>query len=401
VNTSIVGSGGVLSRVSEDGVLPAWFRKPHRRFGTNYRIINLIAGLQLLTILLSGGNVYVLGEAYAFGVVWSFAFKALAVLVLRYTEPVPREWRVPLNIKIAGVEVPVGLAIITIVLFAAATINLFTKEVATISGVAFTLVLYGSFVASERSTARRRAAAAEAGELDQFQLVSAAEISQADVAVQPGNVLVPVRDYNTLNHLAMVLREVQKRDVVVMTARIMKGPDAGSRDFEQGELFTDYEQLLFTKVVAVAERQGRPVRLVIVPSSDPYSAIAQTAFRLHSSEIAMGESANVPAREQARLVGEAWDKIPGSRTRQLRLVVYAADRRPESFSLGVHAPDLSAADLDLIHDLWLDAYKTIGPQVHHRDIVSAALRELASGLSTEQRSVILSRLKCQTDPRPS
>src|SRR5439155_4627958 len=33
VNTSIVGSNGVLNRVSEDGILPHWFRHPHRRFG--------------------------------------------------------------------------------------------------------------------------------------------------------------------------------------------------------------------------------------------------------------------------------------------------------------------------------------------------------------------------------
>jgi amino acid transporter len=34
VNTAIVGSNGVLNRVSEDGILPHWFRQPHRRFGT-------------------------------------------------------------------------------------------------------------------------------------------------------------------------------------------------------------------------------------------------------------------------------------------------------------------------------------------------------------------------------
>ena len=44
-------------------------------------------GLQLLTIMLSRGNVYVLAGLYAFGVIWSFALKSLAVLVLRYTEP--------------------------------------------------------------------------------------------------------------------------------------------------------------------------------------------------------------------------------------------------------------------------------------------------------------------------
>src|SRR5205823_8818364 len=91
VNTAIVGSNGDVNRVSEDGILPQWFRRPHRRFGTSYRIFNLVVALQLLTIILSRGDIFVLGEAYAFGVMWSFSMKGLAVLVLRYTEPVKRE----------------------------------------------------------------------------------------------------------------------------------------------------------------------------------------------------------------------------------------------------------------------------------------------------------------------
>jgi len=87
VNTAIVGSNGVLNRVSEDGVLTDWFRLPHRKYGTTYRLINLVVLLQIATIILSRGDVYVLGEAYAFGVVWSFAFKALAMVVLRFKEP--------------------------------------------------------------------------------------------------------------------------------------------------------------------------------------------------------------------------------------------------------------------------------------------------------------------------
>ena len=42
VNTAIVGSNGVLKRMAEDGVLTDWFKKPHPRFGTSYRIINLM-----------------------------------------------------------------------------------------------------------------------------------------------------------------------------------------------------------------------------------------------------------------------------------------------------------------------------------------------------------------------
>ena len=84
VNTSIIGANGVLNRVAEDGVLLDWFRKPHKRFGTTFRIINLITILQIATIVLSRGDVYLLGEAYAFGVVWSFFLKSLGVLALRY-----------------------------------------------------------------------------------------------------------------------------------------------------------------------------------------------------------------------------------------------------------------------------------------------------------------------------
>jgi hypothetical protein len=285
--------------------------------------------------------------------------------------------------------------LITTILFATATINLFTKQVATVSGLIFTVVLYGSFVATERSLARRRAGAAE---VDQFQLISAPEIDPAQVAVSPGNVLVPVRDYNTLTHLAAVLRDVQTQDVVVMTVRLMLGPDAGE-DFQRHELFTDYEQLLFTKVVGVAERQGRSVRILVVPASNPYNAIAQTAFLLQSSEIAMGESAKMPPGEQSRLVGDEWDKIPGTRARQVRLVVCRNDGRRERFSLGVHAPQLTSADLDLIHELWLDAYHAIGPDVHHCDIVTTALHELATGLSTDQRAAMLAHLREQTRRR--
>ncbi len=134
VNTAIVGSNGVLNRVAEDGVLPAWFLKPHPRYGTTSRLLSVIVGLQLFTIVVSRGDVIVLGEAYAFGVVWSFVFKSLAMLVLRFRRPGHREFEVPLNVRIGRYDVPVGLALIFLVLTAAAVLNLFTKTVATVSG---------------------------------------------------------------------------------------------------------------------------------------------------------------------------------------------------------------------------------------------------------------------------
>src|SRR3984957_12862860 len=150
VNTAIVGSNGVLNRVSEDGVLSSWFRQPHPRFGTSYRIINIVVALQILTIFISRGDVTFLANLYAFGVIWSFTMNGLAVLVLRYTRPGQREFQVPLNFYIRGVQIRVGLGLITLTLFAIAVTNLFTKPVATLAGGIFSVILYVVFTISER-----------------------------------------------------------------------------------------------------------------------------------------------------------------------------------------------------------------------------------------------------------
>ena len=157
VNTAIIGSNGVLNRVAEDGVMPDWFLKPHRRYGTTSRLLTLIVGLQLFVVIASRGNMYILGEAYAFGVVWKLVFKAAAMVVLRFKDRSSREFKVPLNVRVGGVEYPIGLTIIFLILLATALLNLLTKEVATVGGAAFTAIFLAIFVASEHYHEKRRA----------------------------------------------------------------------------------------------------------------------------------------------------------------------------------------------------------------------------------------------------
>jgi hypothetical protein len=210
-------------------------------------------------------------------------------------------------------------------------------------------------------------------------LLPAEDLALQEVAARPGNVLVPVRDYNTLRHLKWALdnTDTARRDVVVMTVRLLEGPDTGFRNLREERLFTDYEQLLFTKVVAVAERHGKPVKLLVVPSSNVFDAVAQSAVRLGSTEIVVGESAKISVAEQARLLGAAWERVPGSADLRTRLAACKANGDLEIFQLGPHAPILTADDLDLIHRLWLKAVGVAGLDVHHRDIVRVALDELA------------------------
>ena len=208
VNTSIIGANGVLNRVAEDGVLLDWFRKPHKRFGTTFRIINMIALLQIATIALSRGDVYLLGEAYAFGVVWSFFLKSLGVLALRYQRH-DQEYKFPFNFRLGGVEIPVGLGVTTLILGFVAIANLFSKEIATIYGVAFTLVVFVVFTISEHINAKKRKLTAEHKTLEEFNLDHQPQVNAATLHARPGCVLVAVRDYHNMEHLKKGSREDQ------------------------------------------------------------------------------------------------------------------------------------------------------------------------------------------------
>jgi hypothetical protein len=394
VNTAIIGSNGVLNRVSEDGVLTDWFRSPHKKYGTTHRMIDLIVILQLITIVASRGEVYTLGEAYAFGVIWSFALKGLAMVVLRFKNRSHREWKVPFNIHMGNFEVPLGIGAIALILFSIAAINLITKQVATVSGVAFTLVFYLLFWASERYTHRKRGSEPHV-EMDQFKIIPKEEISSDDKYIRPGNVLCLVRDYNTLEHVKYAIDQVDtdKRDLVILTIRKLTGPDTGYENLSEADLFTSYEQLLFSRVVTLAEKSGKHVELMVVPSSQVFQAIVMSAVQLKSSEVIAGRSSVMDPAVQALQLGHAWEQLPVKPDRPISFKVIDTAGNVSVFPLGAHSPELTAEDVGTIHQLWLEITKVPGYEnIHHGDVVTFALGRLRTELNGSQKAEIIRQI---------
>ena len=376
VNTAIVGSNGVLNRVSEDGILPGWFRHPHRRFGTSYRILNLVVGLQIFTIILSRGNIFLLGEAYAFGVMWSFAMKGLAVLVLRYKQPGGREFRVPLNLKIgtrrdSRRSSPHHADFVRLVLH---------QSLHQASRHRFGSRIHAHLLCGLRNLRKdhQEGKAQSHAELDKFNLTQEGELTLENVGVRPGNILVPLSTYYALYPLEAALRRAKRREaeIVVLHVRMLRRAASGEYALAPDQLFTNIEQLLFTKVLAIAEKEGKPVRLAVAAANDLWEGILRTAANLQSSSIVLGSSSKSSVTEQAREIGLAWERMPEPKPR-VSLEVFSPSGREQIFYLGPHAPRLTSKEIDLLHKIWLEFSDYLpGDEIHHHDIVHFALDEV-------------------------
>ena len=309
VNTAIVGSTGVLTRVAEDGVLLDWFRHPHKKFGTNYRIVNMVAMLQIATIILSRGDMFVLGEAYAFGVIWSFVFKTLSVLILRYKDKYHRLWRMPLNLKFfrpGGKDFPLGLALTFTILFATAVINLFTKQVATISGVSFTLALFVIFEISEKINGQVAHEYGEEPEKFNLELIDESQVDSIGLGLfATQKKLIAIRDPNNLAHLHRYLSERDGAELIALSVRTEKGLASS----DGGQIFSEAEEKLFSRVVKVCEDHGRAVTPLVVVSNDQVYAIARMAFLLSVDEVVMGVSARFNPDVQLENFAMHWGSL--------------------------------------------------------------------------------------------
>lgn len=318
--------------------------------------------------------------------------KSLGVLVLRY-QRTDQEYKVPFNIRIGGVEIPVGLGVTTLILGFVALANLFSKQIATKYGIAFTIVFFVMFTISEQINKRRKDS--DHKPFEEFNLDHRAQIDSASLRARPGCVLVAARDSRRMDHLKRVLEKtnLRRHDIVVMTVRQIS-TGAAEYDLSDKQLFSDYERELFSHVVEVAEKEGKPVELLVMPALDPFDAMAQAANSLRASRLVTGVSARMSSEELAKRIGLAWERLPEPR-HPFSLEIISPDRDSMFVNLGPHPPRLWPEDVDLLHDLWLQLSEDeeLGSRLHHRDVVGVALRRLQRDLVNHSRDGLITEIR--------
>jgi magnesium transporter len=359
--------------------------------GAMARAIDMAAAAVVLIIFSTAGQVAWLARAYAFTIAVRLCVK-IAVLLRMRRKPMSRPYVAGWSVNVTGSEFPIGLWAAGLLSFVAVATLIAVRDG---PSLAASMLLGGLFVVISVAGRRAESMAPETS-LDAFELLPSSDLSLGQVQVRPGNVLVAVRNRRALAHVAAALQAPGDRDVVVMTARLL-GTDVEDDPAASSEP-TPGERQLLSEVVATAERFRRPIRLLIVPTHNVFDAAVATILRLQSSEIYVGESSSLSAGEQARLLGEAWERAEKLETHNVRLVIYHNSGRTEVFHLGAHPPSLTPGDLELIHRVWLDASKTIGPHVHHHDVVRAALTKMEQQLKGPQRDDALEAIRQTARP---
>jgi magnesium transporter len=356
----------LLRRLSVEGLLP----------GHVANSANVAATAGVLLTVASGAQVSWLSRAYGISIAVALLLRIGVNARLRKIHHEQHPFRTPVAgiIVISGV---VGLSALAIL----------------VSGDVPSIAALGSIcgLGLLLAAARRSAGAPVVVEDNPFELSTAAEVSLGHVEARPDNVLIAVRHPDSLAHVVDAMKIAGDRDVVAVTVRLL-GVDV-DEDGGGATTSTRDERYLFSQVVALTERYARPVRLLIVPAQNVFDGVIGVALKLHSSEVHVGESKTLTATDQAQLLGEAWERAEKTGDQKLRLAIHHHSGRVDAFHLGAHPPALSPGDLELIHRVWLDAVKAVGPHVHHHDVVRAALTQMEEKLTGSEREGALDAIR--------
>jgi nucleotide-binding universal stress UspA family protein len=203
--------------------------------------------------------------------------------------------------------------------------NILTKETATIWGLSFTAAFLSVFVVSEQ--VNRHKHPKEKGHhehLEQFNVKSSETVSTDTLDLKkPYTKLVAIRSPYNLFMLEKALAETDPdtTSVVVMTAKVLPEGDATVRtDLDQ------YDQQLMTAVVERAEKAGKKVKPLIVPTNNPLHAILRLAMELNAQEVILGASNKYPADLQMEQISLYWLNLHQGEDAPLTVRLLSRDR---------------------------------------------------------------------------
>jgi amino acid transporter/nucleotide-binding universal stress UspA family protein len=287
-NTAIIGGYHVFLALARQGFFPTFITARNRRFGTPHWAILIATVVPVLVVFYTAGNLRLLGEMYAFGLLGAFVLSSLGVDVVRWREGMrgPYFW--------------VGVATTAMVLVSWC-VNLVTKQTATIFGGGLTALGMAVAIGAQQKRFQdffyalpfvsRRAAEriVEAHEVTEEvpELISLHDAAQLQ-PLYPSTTLVALRGPNAMLVNEAIRRERGRGGTTVYAIYVEERPGlfvggAATEPDQEGR-----NTLLFA--ARVAQGEGATLLPVWTISPSATEGIARAARELNVDTVMMGVS---------------------------------------------------------------------------------------------------------------
>ena len=219
VSTALSGGGRLAYSMGKRAMLPRAFGRLNQR--TFIAPVAIVSGAALACALLVaaslvGGEVRFLASLYSFGALIAFTAAQLAVLRLRVTKPdLERPFRVPGNVRLGGVALPVAALVGAPLTFALWIAALATHDAARVAGPIWLALGVVVFVLVRRAEHER--------------LLEHVEPAEADLVPEPEgiyeSILVPVK-LGPIGEemLATAIRLAEERGCAVRALHVIRVP---------------------------------------------------------------------------------------------------------------------------------------------------------------------------------
>ncbi len=148
-NAGLIGASRLSFNMGENYQLPGFLYKLHPRFRTPHTALMFFALLACAIVAISRGRLSFLADLYNFGAQIAFFSTQLSLIILRIKSPdLRRPFKVPLNMKIKGKEIPIPAVLGALSSFAVWLLIIITKPEGRYLGFAWIglgLLMYFSY----------------------------------------------------------------------------------------------------------------------------------------------------------------------------------------------------------------------------------------------------------------
>jgi basic amino acid/polyamine antiporter, APA family len=322
-NAGMVGITRTSYMLATHRQIPRALARLHPRYTTPWIVIAIFS--VLVVLLLLPVDIELLAGMFAYGALIAFCLAHLSVIAMRLKEPgARRPFKVPLNIRIRGAELPLPALLGAALSFAAWVGVLVFHDQARFLGTAWMLLGVGLFVIYRSRQGLPLTRTVE---------VSAATLARAEPEVEYGSILVPVFGerldddiMSTAGQLASEEGEAEEGEGAVIEAiYVTEVPMSLPLDARLPAKKIERAQRALARAKQIGEQyQGVEVATASVRGRTTGSAIVEEARRRGVEAIVIGAEPPSPIRGGGMLGGTS-----GSRPKELgEVTAYVLEKAP-------------------------------------------------------------------------